>query len=62
VRLQRIMLVQAARADPVSLGNARPLAPNPRRTAGESLEDRLTVPILALSAALGGQTAIHEVL
>jgi hypothetical protein len=38
MRLQRIMLVQAARADPVSVGRARPLAPNPSYNTGESLE------------------------
>jgi hypothetical protein len=38
MRLQRIMLVQAARADPVSVGHARPLALNPSYNTGESLE------------------------
>jgi hypothetical protein len=39
MRLQRIMLVQAARADPVSVSHARPSAPNPSYNTGESLED-----------------------
>jgi hypothetical protein len=51
--------VQAARAHLVSLGYARPLAPNPSYSTGESLEDPLPRVVCGAAVDSADQDVSH---